>query len=190
MTTDALDDDTAAPVRRPASAGLIDGDTLALPRRADRAAQAAASPARPTARPAASAPDDTPRHAATTRLRLPNGTIVSVDRTIVLGRNPRAARIPLDPPPAFITLSSPSREVSASHLAIEAAGESIVVTDLHSANGSTMLLPNGTSRALVAGDSAVVPVGTILILGDGNAVTVLGAARAEPVAVGEIGSTA
>jgi len=183
-------DDTIVPGQLAESARrvveIIDGDTVALPRRVDRAATSRGpAPAEPilfTATPV-------PARPAPARLRLPNGTIVPIDRPLVVGRHPRAVRIPSDPSPAFVTLSSPSREVSASHLTIEAAGDGVVVTDLHSANGTTVLLPDGTSRALVAGDSVVVPVGTILTVGDGNAVTVLGAVSAQSVSPGARSAT-
>ncbi|MFI8631561.1 FHA domain-containing protein [Microbacterium sp. NPDC077663] len=123
-------------------------------------------------RPApAEAPDDRTLFAsrrgsaqATYALRLPGGRTVPLDRPVVLGRSPRPANHPgarIEPVP------SPRKEISGTHLEAVLDGDTLVVRDLDSTNGTIVRPPTGAAALLRGGAASRVPLGTELDLGDG-----------------------
>lgn len=62
---------------------------------------------------------------------------------------------------------SPSSDISRSHLIVAARDWSVVVTDLHSTNGTTVVPVGEQSFVLANGESVQVDPGTVLDLGDG-----------------------
>ncbi|MEP6842436.1 MAG: hypothetical protein ABJA11_02875 [Pseudolysinimonas sp.] len=107
------------------------------------------------------------------RLRLADGTLVSLDQPAYLGRKPRVPRIHPGGTPVLVTFDSPLREVSSTHLVLSTIGGAIVATDLKSTNGSVLRVPGSAPRTLIGGESAVVTAGTVIELGDGNLVELL-----------------
>jgi pSer/pThr/pTyr-binding forkhead associated (FHA) protein len=69
-------------------------------------------------------------------------------------------------------VTSPSNDISRSHLLVTTSGWSVHVTDLNSTNGTTVLPVSGQPFALREGDSVVVELGTVLDLGDGVSVRI------------------
>lgn len=164
----ALDDTVVAapaPVRRPSDADL-DDDTVPTTRFASEVVQRLPQPA-PAARPARSAP---------LRLVLPGGESVPIDSTVLLGRKPSVPRVSADPSPRLVALASPSREVSATHAELRPVGDTVVVSDLRSTNGTVVTVPGSDPRVLFAGESAVVTPGSVVDLGDGNVLRIHSAA--------------
>jgi hypothetical protein len=107
-------------------------------------------------------------------LRLPDGSALEIDGgTVYVGRRPALPRVPAAGIPRLVTLASPGREVSSTHLAISAVGGAIVVRDMLSTNGTVVKAPGIPARTLLRGESAVVTPGTTLDLGDGNVLEVL-----------------
>lgn len=169
-------------VPRP-SRSAADPPPLALvepPAPAPRATASAAPSAGPSAGPT-SAPDvrdnvwsqplpDRPRPF---RLRLADGTLVPLDQPVYLGRKPSVPRIHPGGTPLLVTLDSPQREVSSTHLELSTVGGTIVASDTRSTNGSVLRMPGSEPRTLIAGESAVVTPGTLIELGDGNLIEVL-----------------
>ncbi|MEW1834075.1 FHA domain-containing protein [Microbacterium sp. NPDC079995] len=97
-------------------------------------------------------------------LRLPGGRTVPLDRPVVLGRSPRPARHPgarIEPVP------SPRKEISGTHLEAVLDGDTLVVRDLDSTNGTIVRPPTGAAALLRGGAASRVPLGTELDLGDG-----------------------
>lgn len=97
-------------------------------------------------------------------LRLPGGRSVPLDRPVVLGRSPRPARHPgarIEP------VSSPRKEISGTHLEAVLDGDTLVVRDLDSTNGTIVRPPTGAAALLRGGAASRVPLGTELDLGDG-----------------------
>jgi hypothetical protein len=107
------------------------------------------------------------------RLRLADGTLVPLDQPVYLGRKPSVPRIHPGGTPLLVTLDSPQREVSSTHLELSPVGGMIVASDTRSTNGSVLRMPGSEPRTLIGGESAVVTPGTMIELGDGNLIEVL-----------------
>lgn len=126
--------------------------------------------------PVASHPrgDSAPFDAMT--LVLSSGSVVALDRPVVLGRAPQQSAVPDVINPRLVPFIRASDEVSRTHLLIERAADEVFATDLGSRNG-TMVVPAGAQPyRLGAGERARVALGTRLDLGDGSIAT-LEAAR-------------
>jgi len=108
------------------------------------------------------------------RLRLADGTLVPLDQPVYLGRKPSVPRIHPGGTPLLVTLDSPQREVSSTHLELSTVGGTIVASDVRSTNGSVLHTPGVEPRTLIGGQSAVVTPGTVIELGDGNLIELLG----------------
>lgn len=108
------------------------------------------------------------------RIRLEDGTLVPLDQPVYLGRKPSVPRIHPGGTPLLITLDSPQREVSSTHLELTTVGGAIVASDVKSTNGSIVRVPGAAPHTLLGGESAVVIPGTIIELGDGNSIELLG----------------
>ncbi|SDS37532.1 FHA domain-containing protein [Microterricola viridarii] len=118
--------------------------------------------------------------AAAPRMRIA-GEIFVLDVDSYIGRRPRATALGQDTA-RLITVVSPAQEVSATHILLGPRGEDVVVTDLHSTNGTLVELPDGAQLHLQAGVATVVVPGSRILLGDGVVVELLphsadGAAR-------------
>lgn len=96
-------------------------------------------------------------------MRLPEGRVVPLVGTTLLGRDP--APLPGDVAPTLISLVDPSMQVSKTHLALRVLGDSLQVQDLHSTNGTVVNEPSGWRVALSGGESAPVKPGDSLELG-------------------------
>ncbi|NYE72662.1 FHA domain-containing protein [Microlunatus parietis] len=103
----------------------------------------------------------------------PDGVTAELDGAVVIGRAPNADRSTAENP-SLMTVLSPGHDISRTHAQVEAEGWEIVVTDLHSTNGTAVVLggPDIVRRRLAPGESMVVPLGSILELGDGVSIAV------------------
>ena len=59
-----------------------------------------------------------------------------------------------------------TRSVSKTHLRIDGSGDEVLVTDLGSTNGSTLLREDGARENLVPNAPTVLPIGAQVTLGD------------------------
>lgn len=135
-----------------------------------------AQPAAPAQPPAFSQPRDEPTGFDAMTLVLSSGSVVTLDRPVVLGRAPQQTAVPDVINPRLVPFIRASDEVSRTHLLIERAAGEVFATDLGSRNG-TMIVPAGAQPyRLGAGERARVALGTRLDLGDGSIAT-LEAAR-------------
>ena len=107
------------------------------------------------------------------RVVLADGTEVPLDVTVYFGRKPSIPRIHVGPPPRLVTLSSPTREMSATHLELKLMGGSLVASDMRSTNGTVVQLPGAAPRTLIRGESAVIVPGTRIDLGEGAVLDIL-----------------
>lgn len=130
---------------------------LAALRRQRRAAQATSEPAPPI-------PD--------LFLELSTGTKEALDQPLVIGRAPSANRISGDRIPRLVSMNTPNQDISRTHAQVAVEGGSVVVTDLHSSNGTLVTMPGKPSQKLRPGEPTTVIVGTIIDLGDGATLTV------------------
>jgi hypothetical protein len=113
-----------------------------------------------------------PRLPAPGRLRLSTGQVLRLDRTVVIGRRPRATRVSGTDLPHLVAVDSPQQDISRSHLELRVEGDSIVATDLRTTNGTTLLRTGSDPVRLHPGEASVVVPGDVLDLGDGITVTI------------------
>ena len=111
--------------------------------------------------------DPAPAPAATGRIRVSSGQVVALDRTVIIGRRPRSTRASGANLPHLIAVDSPQQDISRSHLEIRPEGDTVVVIDLHTTNGSTLLRPGADPMRLHPGEQTLVLSGDVVDLGDG-----------------------
>lgn len=163
------------PAPAPATLSVADADTVVRPPPAAQDTVITRRRERRERRPAAEAAP----LARGTRygFRLPDGEERRLDAIYFLGRRPRSPRITGGPLPRLVTVTSPTSAVSATHLEIRQEGDTVVVTDLNSTNGTIVNPPRGRRQRLGSGQSLAVAPGTTLDIGDGNIVEVLPASE-------------
>jgi pSer/pThr/pTyr-binding forkhead associated (FHA) protein len=64
-------------------------------------------------------------------------------------------------------VDSPQQDISRSHLEIRPEGDTVVVIDLHTTNGSTLLRADSDPVRLHPGEQTIVLSGDVIDLGDG-----------------------
>ncbi len=96
------------------------------------------------------------------RLVLPDGSTLPIEATLLLGRDP--APFAEFPGAALVPLADPGKTVSKTHAAVTLRGGVVRVRDLHSTNGTAVIV--GTRRIPVPPDGDVpVPPGASVELG-------------------------
>lgn len=135
---------------------VVVADIAAL--RAQRRAARGHTPAAPAA----------PRFA----VELPSGEREVLDQSIIVGRAPSATRVSGSAVPRLVTLTTPNQDISRSHVQISVEGDTVVVTDLHSMNGTLVTVPGRSPQRLREGEPTTVITGTVLDLGDGAVLVV------------------
>lgn len=106
------------------------------------------------------------------QLRVTDGTVVAVDRPVVIGRAPSEDAAP-GSLPRLLTVASPNHDISRTHLQVAPDGWTLLATDLRSTNGTVVVWPGGGGRGMLRPDQPTpIPLGTRLELGDGIAVVV------------------
>ncbi|WP_194409737.1 FHA domain-containing protein [Microbacterium cremeum] len=144
--------------------GDHDGATVSLAQaRALRGSEAPTSSVPPLAPPRPRSPG---------RLRVSNGQVVALDRTVVIGRRPRSTRVSGTDLPHLVAVDSPQQDISRSHVEVRVEGDSIVATDLRTTNGTTLRRAGSDPVRLHPGEGTVVVPGDVLDLGDGITVAV------------------
>ena len=105
-------------------------------------------------------------------LRSSDGTTAEVDRAVLIGRAPSGQRSSARAP-RLMTLPSPGHDISRTHVEVVPEGWQIVVTDLHSTNGTVLVHPGGVDRQqLPPGEPVQVHLGSVVELGDGISVVI------------------
>lgn len=145
-------------------AGDHDGATISLAelraRRAEQSTERAGDhdgDTIPTGRAAAPVP----------RIRLSTGEVIDIDRTIIIGRSPRAARVALNDAPRLVTVPSPQLDISRSHLEVRGEPGAVTVVDLRTTNGTMLQRAGADPVRLRSNEPTVVVSGDVLDLGDG-----------------------
>jgi hypothetical protein len=127
------------------------------------------APPSPPPAAAASTPDSRqPKHVdAPTdpqwNLTLHDGSVVHVSGSLLLGRDP--ARLDAWPDAGLLKINDPEKTVSKTHAAIDASGKGLVVVDLDSTNGVTVVDPSGFSTDFEPGQRGDVAPGSTVRLG-------------------------
>jgi hypothetical protein len=105
-------------------------------------------------------------------LQLPDGSRRDIDVVAIAGRAPSASAASSAGMPALITVDSIEHDISRSHVQFAIEGDTVVVTDLHSRNGTMIVLPGKSPQKLRAGEPTSVIPGTVVDLGSGVTLTV------------------
>jgi len=105
-------------------------------------------------------------------LRLSLGDVITLDRGVVMGRNPRTDFAgPNDPGgeerPHVVKLPSAEGDVSRTHLRVTLDGWHVLVTDLNSTNGTLVTLPGRDPEQLRPGEPLLIRPGTVVTLAEG-----------------------
>ncbi|MBF4608400.1 FHA domain-containing protein [Curtobacterium sp. VKM Ac-1393] len=96
-----------------------------------------------------------------------------LDHPVIIGRRPSLPRITSGPLPELVTVRSTNGQVSSSHVRVQAEGEAVVVQDLRSTNGTVIRPAGAPVYRMASGASIVALTGTVVEVGDGNAIEVL-----------------
>lgn len=135
--------------------------------RAERAARPADS------RPAAGVP--VPPTMTRSSLRMPDGSIEPIGTEVLLGRSPSVSQVSGGRLPRLVTIGAGDPDISRNHLRVAVEGDTVVVTDLHSRNGTHVVAPGKPPVKLRAGEPTPVLAGTVVDLGGGWTIQVVGA---------------
>lgn len=144
----------------PASARLGDHDGKTISAEQLAALQGALATAGGLSNVAAPAPT----RAAT--LVLPSGERVTLDRSAVVGRRPRAVRA-TGVVPHLVAVESPNQDVSRSHVELRVEGSAVVAVDLGTTNGTRLIRIGADPVRLQPGDPALLVAGDRLDVSDG-----------------------
>ncbi|WDH79205.1 FHA domain-containing protein [Microbacterium esteraromaticum] len=159
----------------PVGLGDHDGATISLAEARRLRAEGSLAPADPEA-PTEMIPTVDEPAAAHGTARLSTGQVVELDRTVIIGRRPRTTRASGESMPHLVAVDSPQQDISRSHLEIRPEGDSVVVIDLRTTNGSTLIRPGTDPVRLHPGEPTLVLGGDVVDLGDGVTVTFEGLA--------------
>lgn len=124
---------------------------------------------------AASADPVTPvAPAAVASIRMPDGTLESIGHEVVLGRAPSVSKVSGGRIPRLITIGLGDPDISRSHVRLALEGDTVVITDLHSRNGTHVVAPGKAPVKLRSGEPTPVLTGTVVDLGGGWTIQVVG----------------
>ncbi len=100
-------------------------------------------------------------------LRLSTGDVVTLDRSVLLGRAPTLGPgIAVTERPHVVKVPSPERDVSRNHVEVVLEGWHVLIRDLGTTNGTTVTLPGGMPVRLRANDQQVLEPGSIVSMAD------------------------
>ncbi|MCK0118047.1 FHA domain-containing protein [Isoptericola sp. S6320L] len=99
------------------------------------------------------------------------GPRVALDRPVVVGRRPRSPRAASDDLPRLVTVPSPQQDISRSHLEVRLEGWHVLVSDMSTTNGTTLLRSGQPPLRLHPGEPVLVVASDVVDLGDGVTLT-------------------
>ena len=102
-------------------------------------------------------------------LRLSLGDVITLDRGVLMGRNPRTdfAGTDGEERPHVVKLPSAGGDISRTHLHVTLDGWHVLVTDLNSTNGTLVTLPGREPQQLRPSEPVPIQPGTVVTLADG-----------------------
>jgi hypothetical protein len=108
-------------------------------------------------------------------LRLSLGDVITLDRGVLMGRNPRTdfagpegfGGVGGEERPHVVRLPSADGDISRTHLRVTLDGWHVLVTDLNSTNGTLVTLPGRETQQLRPGEPVPIQPGTVVALADG-----------------------
>lgn len=100
-------------------------------------------------------------------LRLSTGDVVTLDRSVLLGRAPKLGEgLAAHDRPHVVKVPSPERDVSRNHVEVILEGWHVLIRDLGTTNGTTVTLPGDTPVRLRANDQQVLEPGSLVSMAD------------------------
>ena len=99
------------------------------------------------------------------------GPRVTLDRPVVVGRRPRSPRATGDDLPRLVTVPSPQQDISRSHVEVRLEGWHVLVSDMSTTNGTTLLRAGQPPLRLHPGEPVLVVSRDVVDLGDGVTLT-------------------
>jgi len=99
------------------------------------------------------------------------GPRVTLDRPVVVGRRPRSPRATGDDVPRLVTVPSPQQDISRSHVEVRLEGWHVLVSDMSTTNGTTLLRSGQPPLRLHPGEPVLVVSRDVIDLGDGVTLT-------------------
>ena len=105
-------------------------------------------------------------------LALANGTSEPLDGPVLVGRSPSVSQVSGGQMPRLLTIGTADQDISRTHARFALEGGTVVVTDLHSRNGTIVLLPGKEPQKLRAGEPTALLVGTVVDFGGGVTLTI------------------
>lgn len=97
-------------------------------------------------------------------LRMSTGDTITLDRGVIMGRNPHLPSGYRGEQPHLVKLTDPGKDVSSQHLEVSLDYWHVSVKDLGSTNGTEVILPGETPQQLRAHDPITIEPGTRVIL--------------------------
>ncbi|GAB4084431.1 hypothetical protein GCM10028784_10610 [Myceligenerans cantabricum] len=94
--------------------------------------------------------------------------VVELDRSVIVGRRPRTSTTSASEMPRLVTVSSPNQDISRSHLEVSLEEWQVLVADLATTNGTTLIRPGQPPRRLHPNEKEIVSDGDVVDLGDGT----------------------
>jgi hypothetical protein len=113
-----------------------------------------------------------PAPAAGFVLQVTGGATEPLIDTVLVGRAPSVSKVSGGQVPKLLTVGSADQDISRNHVQFAVEGDTVVVTDLHSRNGTLIVLPGKAPQKLRQGEPTSVIVGTLVDLGGGVTMTV------------------
>jgi hypothetical protein len=141
---------------------MMSGDIAELRKRAQAAKGA----------PSAAAPTKEHEREPQFRIEFPDGRSELLDRPVIVGRSPSANKVSGADLPRLVTVGGSDPDISRSHVRFTVEGGTVVITDLHSRNGTLMSLPGRPPQKLREGEPTSALAGTVVDLGGGIRITV------------------
>ena len=121
---------------------------------------------------AVSAPPVQPEAQKLVLVIAPTGAREPLTQPILMGRSPSVGKVSGGLIPRLVTIGTVDQDISRNHAQFALEGGTVVITDLHSRNGTLVALPGKSPQKLRAGEPTSVIVGTVVDFGGGVTVTV------------------
>ncbi len=97
-------------------------------------------------------------------LKLWGGGSVFLDRGVIFGRSPRPIPGLVGPEPSLVKIEDPNRDISSQHCEVRLEDWYVTVRDLHSTNGTQVILPHRPPVTLRANDPMALEPGSRVVL--------------------------
>jgi hypothetical protein len=100
------------------------------------------------------------------RMRVSTGALVDLDQSLVIGRQPSVSRVQGGVMPRLVQVSSPSGDISRSHVEVRLEGWHVMLCDMKATNGTVLVREGQQPRRLAQNEMAILLDGDIAELGD------------------------